>query len=154
MKTVLALNLAATLVCGALIALTYGPPLEIFLEPSLYTAGLIGMVLLCGAAMLGHRDARADGGHVRLTWADVFRPAPVWAWVLFGVSVACLLVFAFQLPETTAGGSKGFKMTRAALEGRPDRWRFMISFFLFFHSLGAATAISAIRRRDAWMNVP
>jgi hypothetical protein len=150
-KTILVLNLAATLAWGVLIGLTYGPPRELFLDSPLYVAGLVVTVLLCGAAFVGHKDARMEGGHGVLSFQDIFRSAPLWAWVLVGIAMACMVAFVYQLPESAGGGSSSFSLDRAGLAGRPDRWRVCLSLFLVFGALGGAIAISAIRRRDAWM---
>jgi hypothetical protein len=123
-----------------------------FVDSPLYVASILATVVLFGAAILGHKDASMAGGHVSLSFQDVFRSAPIWAWVLAGAGLACLVVFAYQLPESAGGGSSSFSLDRTGLAGRPDRWRVCMSLFLAFHSLGVATAISAIRRRDAWMN--
>jgi hypothetical protein len=154
LKTVLVLNLLAVAAYAALIGLTYGPPREIFIGSPLYVGGIIGIVVLLFPAIAGHRDTRMEGTHATLGWRDLFRSAPVWAWVLCGIAIISLVVFSYQIPEVANRGSTSFSLNRAGLEGRPDRWRMCLSFFMMFHAIGSAIAISAIRRRDAWMNVP
>jgi hypothetical protein len=102
-----------------------------------------GIFITFGAAVLTHPRSTSSGGHTNVGWGAIFRTAPVWSIVAFGVSVA---VFLFNV---VGSGPDEFQMNAAAFAGRPDRYRFVTSFFLVFYGcalLVKASGLEAHRR--------
>lgn len=85
-----------------------------------------GVFITFVPAVITHPKSTANGGHVSVGGMHVFRTAPIWATVAFGISIVIfLLQFVGSSPDE-------FQMNAAAFIGRPDRYRFIAAFLMVF----------------------
>ena len=121
------------------------------MSKNLYIALVVLTTLLACIAIMGHRQTRMEGGYATLSLQEMLSSTDKLPKIAFFASVALGIVLV--VVDWRFGPERPDDITLTELVRHPHAVRAMLGVLTFFQALAVATASSAIKVRDAWMNL-